>query len=466
MCYKGGPRCKNSALYLLHTAQARKQDAEQKLEVIEQRIALKRKGKDIPGGRFTLNELKAKKKELTKKIADEERKIINRQEQINISEDGIQMLRQKSEDASLSIEERAAAEVAMKDAISERKQRVFRAKGNRIVNDRLDEQMRQDGISQADIDECMVDAGTSLYPRRPSEYRARIANADRHINELKAKRQNEFDEATTDQKRTAVRTKYAKQIARQQLNKYEAERGYYSTATGLQELQDTADDKSLPLKERYRAQFKHESHQKLHDSVQNEVRLRTTRRERIVTAYAEAKKDPSDALGTLRLKDIEVSKNGKITPSRLKPVNGAVLLTKSEHEKVVSDYKASGFTGSLSQYARDKVLDQPQKKFTKKPLGILNAEAEEFTDGQPHRQRTVKEELRDQRIDFTMTRMERDTLTQRSGSFNNSKSSYFRFLVTGNDPRQIQNDRSKKNNEIKSVLMEQMTAKAKASKVA
>lgn len=466
MCYKGGPRCKNSAMQALHLAESRKAKYEQELEVIDQRIALKRKGKDVWGGRLSLQTMRAKKKELTRRIAVEEGRIIDRREQILMSEDGIDLLRQKSENTSLSLEERAAAVVAMEEAVSERKKRLFRATGNKVINERLDEQMRQDGIPQETIDECMVDAGTNMYPRRPSEYRARITRADRNMTELKAKRQKEYDEASTDKQRTAVRTRYARLIARQQLNKYEAERGYYSTASGLQELKDTANDKSLPLKERYRAQVKHGSHKKLHDAVENEIRLRKTRRQRIIAAYAEAKADPSAALGALRLKDIEITKNGKVTPSRLKAVNGAVLLTKDEYEKVVSDYQASGFKGSLGQYARTKVLDQPQKSFTKKPLGILNAEAEQFSDGLPHRQRTVEEQVRDHRIDFTMTRMDRDTLTQRAGSFNNSKSSYFRFLVTGKDPRQIQNDRSRENNEIKTVLMEQMTKKAKASKVA
>lgn len=468
MCYKGGPRCANEADRRLHKALDKKAYAEGRLADIN---SLKQRAKDgehiqkSNGETYTLAGLQKRGTEIARQIAVQQSKIEEAQEQIRLSPEGIERLRLKSEDPNLTPEQRAMAHVDMEAAAAERMRRITENQKNSYVKGAVREQMVKDGFDQATIDECNPDIGNTLFPRTPKEYRKRLASAVNAIQELESKRDTALKGATNEQEREAIRKEYAGKLAEQISDKKQAELDYYSTAPGLAELKSEAVFRKgkMTVTQWHSKVLRYEAHLKDNREKQNDVRLRKLRRKRIITAYKTAGKDPSAALASLKAKENKETDHGRITPERNKPVTVTIMVNEDDYQKAQSQHKASGSTESFQEYTKRLVTEAPQKHFKDKPLADLNAETDQFTNGEWHRQPTSASGLRQRRIDIKMRKMERDNFKRTAGSFKTSMSSIGRLLVTGQDPRVIQNDRSDISNARKTATMENMTAKAKKS---
>jgi hypothetical protein len=441
-------------------------EATERYDQIKAMVAAKKEGEvvlDENGKSRTFQGLKSEGDRMGEQIAAQEAILKDLEESKKLTPQGIKELEALATDPTLTVNQRAKYQVELDKAIAERKEKIAATVSSIAGSERLKAVMKEDGFDAATIAECNPDVGNAKYSRTPKEYKRRIANAINSIAALEAEGQAELRKAPTVAEKEAVKATYAGRIAEKNIERLEAERGYYSTAPGLKELKADAEDRSVRMSvvERARRYAAYEGAKKRHDAEQNDIRLRKMRRRNILRAYAEAGKDPKAALESFKQTEVSPVSKRKVVPAGLRKEIGKVSkITEADSVAIETAYRASGYT-SRNAFNNDIIMRNPTELFQDKTIASLNAESEQFTDGGAHRQPTATVGLRNDSLFVTISRIDAKVLDQRAKSFHMTTSSYMRAMATGIDPRQIQNDRSELTNDTKTAKMEKMMGEIK-----
>lgn len=461
MCFSkadGGIRCDFSP----HMKRNRQRlaDAENKLADIKEAISSIDKSNPqatLDGKHRRMGSLKKEGAKISESIASLKAERQEAQRHWELSSKGIAELRDKAEDPNLSLEKRQHFQ-ALADSREQERGRILDA----IVTKKLTEKnlqsiMEKDGFDQATIDECNIEISTNKYPRTSKEYKKRIHKA---VNEMQALEVQRMEALRTckHEDREAVATEYAGKLATANIDRLDAQFGYESTIEGLADLKAQAEDRSIRMKlhERLTLTKRYEKAQERHNNDKRDRNNRDNRRNAIKRAYKEAGLDATNALNAHKFVNTPVgnNKNAHYGSTALnRTIRRTVLLTASETAQVQADFRASG-ASSLSAYVRTKIMGDPTAYIQDKPLRKLNQEAEQFSDGEAHRQWTTRAGKRDVGNDTKLNAQEKEKLTARAKAFHMSDSSWARTRLLGLDPRQIQNDRSDDTNDIKTAMME------------
>lgn len=467
MCYKlPGPRCNSDVSKSIAIHQNLLDEATARYDQIKADIAAKKAGErvyDENGKSRTFQGLKSEGERVGEQIAAQEQIIKDLHESKKLTPQGIKELQELANDPTLTVIQRAKYQVELNKAVAERKEKIAATVASVAGSDRLKAVMKEDGFDTATIAECNPDVGNTKYPRTPKEYKRRISNATNSIAKLEEEGQTALRNAVTVAEKEEVKAKYAGLIAEKNIERLEAERGYYSTAQGLKELKAEAEDRSVKMTvvERSRRHAAYEGAKKRHDAEQNDVRLRKMRRRNILRAYAAAGKDPKAALASFKQTEVSPVSKRKVVPAGLRKEVGKVSkITEADSIAIEAAYRASGYT-SRNAFNNDIIMRNPTELFRDKTIAALNAESEQFTDGGAHRQPTASVGLRNDSLFVTVSHIDAKVLSQRAESFHMTVSSYMRAMATGIDPRQIQNDRSELTNNTKTAKMEHMMGEIK-----